>query len=198
MLSTGLGFPAGSARCLPAGDWNTLESGHHRPSGSSRPGLTTGRWTVDTGPCGWRIGQWDANPASQRRTCRLGFTATPSVPVGGNTYSSLTNLKPPSLPSSGRLVIVPPHSVCSQRVAFPRNIWGAPASCRQISVKNWQWGTRFSSGKMGAPSPGSTEELPPPPTPSSVPPSLPPPHLHRGSRRHTARNAPDRADIAPP
>jgi len=128
---------------------------------------------VDTGPCGWWIGQWDANPASQRRTCRLGFTATPSVPVGGNTYSSLTNLKPPSLPSSGRLVIVPPHSACSQRVAFPRNIWGAPASCRQISVKNWQWGTRFSSGKMGAPSsPGSTEELPPPPTPSSVPPSL--------------------------
>lgn len=182
VLSTGLGSRPLQLAARPRGTARTLE---HRPTVSSRPaspldGGGTGQWTL--GQCGRRAGQWDANPGNLRRACRLGSAGHVFGSSGGEGrifFSDLEN--PPSHPrfhhrdpGDTRSTRYRPPRIpyAAKRSPFPPNIWGAPASCRRVTVSNWQWSTLFSSGLRGPFLPGGPRN-PPLPTPCSVPSSLP-------------------------
>lgn len=81
----------------------------------------------------------------------------------GESKSFLTK-KPPSqalaslVGTRGHSLSPPRIPYAAKRSPFPPNIWGAPATCRRITVSNWQWSTLFSSGKMGSFCPGRTAD----------------------------------------
>lgn len=200
VLSTGLGSRPLQLAARPRGTARTLE---HRPTVSSRPASpldndSTRQWTL--GQCGRRAGQWDANPGNLRRACRLGsaghvFGSSGGEGEGRIFFSDLEN--PPSHPRfhhrdppgghSLDSLSSPPHSVCSQKVAFSTKYLGCPCQlqasyCKQLAMEHpffvWTTGS-FSPERTEEPSTHLRGRVP------FRPPSLPSTsraHLHRGPR----------------